>query len=132
MVSHSIVSCPKELFELLSFSTKNQISTLAAMTSDALGNLSQTRETMIFIIHSHGTIAVRKYCEVFFFSLGTQLIMKCVKFLLDTTSGGGDVLALVKETEENSLEANFDIFRGLRAVAKTVLQLPGIIFYYVW
>ena len=55
------------LFELLSFSTKNQISTLAAMTSDALGNLSLTRETMIFIIHSHGTIAVRKYCEVFFF-----------------------------------------------------------------
>lgn len=87
MVSHSIVSCPKELFELLSFSTKNQISTLAAMTSDVLGNLSLTRETMIFIIHSHGTIAARKYCE-FFFSLGTQLMMKCVKFLVDTTSGG--------------------------------------------
>ena len=97
------------------------------MTSDALGNLSQTRETMVFIIHSHGTIAVRKYCEVFFFSLGTQLIMKCVKFLLETTtSGGGDVLALVKQTEENFPEANFDTLRGLRAVAKTVLQLTGI------
>ena len=96
------------------------------MTSDALGNLLLTRETMIFIIHSHGTIAARKYCEVFF-SLGTQLMMKCVKFLLDTTtSGGGDVLALVKQTEENFPEANFDILRGLRAVAKTVLQLTGI------
>ena len=105
------------------------------MTSDVLGNLSLTRETMIFIIHSHGTIAARKYCEVFF-SLGTQLMMmKCVKFLLETTSGGEDVLeekrredvlALVKETEENSPEASFDILRGLRAVAKTVFQLTGI------
>ena len=42
------ISCPQELFELLSFSTKKGISTLAAMTFDALGNLSLTRETMIF------------------------------------------------------------------------------------
>ena len=97
------------------------------MTSDVLGNLSLTRETMIFIIHSHGTIAARKYCE-FFFSLGTQLMMKCVKFLLDTTNGGGDVLALVKETEANFPEASFDVLRDLRSVAKAVLQLPGIIF----
>ena len=39
------ISCPQELFELLSFSTKKGISTLAAMTFDAL---SLTRETMIF------------------------------------------------------------------------------------
>ena len=42
------ISCPQELFELLSFSTKKGISTLAAMTFDALGNLSLTWETMIF------------------------------------------------------------------------------------
>ena len=60
-------------------------------------------------------------------------MMKCVKFLLETTtSGGEDVLALVKETEENSPEANFDILRDLRAVAKTVFQLTGISFCYEW
>ena len=58
--------------------------------------------------------------------------MKCVKFLLDTTNGGGDVLALVKKTEANFPEANFDVLRDLRSVAKTVLQLPGIKFCYMW
>ena len=42
------ISCPQELFELLSLSTKKGISTLPAKTFDALGNLSLTWETMIF------------------------------------------------------------------------------------
>ena len=74
----------------------------------------------------------KNYQDTAFKDLSTEMMMKCVKFLLDTASGGGDVLALVKETDDNFPEANFEILRDLRAVAKTVLQLPGIIFCYVW
>ena len=119
--------CPQELFELLNCANKYQISKLATLTSDALRRISITRETMIFT----ATVS-RKYHGTAFNDLSTELMMKCVKFLLDTSNGGGDVLALVKETEANFPEANFEILRDLRAVAKTVLQLPGIIFCYVW
>ena len=95
---------------------------MVTKTSKALEDLTLTRETMIF------TATVAKNYEVAFNDLSTELMMKCVKFLLDTSNGGGDVLALVKETEDNFPEANFEILRDLRAVAKTVLQLPGIIF----
>ena len=118
--------CPQELFELLTLSTKYQISNLATLTSDALRSLSITRESLIFT----ATVA-RNYHGTAFKDLSTELMMKCVKFLLNTRDGGGDVLALVKETEDNFPEANFEILRDLRAVAKTVLQLPGIIFCYV-
>ena len=73
----------------------------------------------------------RKYHDTAFKDLSTELMMKCVKFLLNTRDGGGDVLALVKETEANFPEASFDVLRDLRSVAKTVLQLPGIIFCHV-
>merc|ERR1719447_1849214 len=69
-------------------------------------------------------MVARKYHGTAFNDLSTELMMKCVKFLLDTSNGGGDVLALVKETEANFPEANFEILRDLRAVAKRVLQLP--------
>ena len=115
--------CPQELFELLTLVTKYQISNLANLTSGALRNLSITRETMIFT----ATVA-RKYHGTAFNDLSTEVMMKCVKFLLDATNGGGDVLALVKDTEAYFPEANFNILRDLRSVAKTVLQLPGIYF----
>ena len=118
--------CPQELFEVLTLATKYQISKLATLTSDALRSLSITRETMIFT----ATVA-KNYQDTAFKDLGIEMMMKCVKFLLDTSNGGGDVLALVKETDDNFPEANFEILRDLRAVAKTVLQLPGIIFCYV-
>ena len=115
--------CPQELFEILTLATKYQISNLATLTSDALKSLSITRETMIFT----ATVA-RNYHDTAFKDLSTELMMKCVKFLLNTINGGGDVLALVNETEANFPEASFDVLRDLRSVAKTVLQLPGIIF----
>ena len=119
--------CPQELFEVLTLATKYQISKLATLTSDALRSLSITRETMIFT----ATVA-KNYQDTAFKDLSTEMMMKCVKFLLDTSNGGGDVLALVKKTEANFPEASFDVLRDLRAVAETVLQLSGIIFCSVW
>ena len=96
------------------------------MTSGALRSLSITRESMIFT----ATVA-RNYHGTAFKDLSTEMMMKCVRFPLNTRDGGGDVLALVKETEANFPEASFDVLRDLRSVAKTVLQLPGIIFCHV-
>ena len=119
--------CPQELFEVLTLATKYQISKLATLTSDALRSLSITRETMIFT----ATVS-KKYHGTAFNDLSTELMMKCVKLILNTINGGGDVLALVNETEAKFPEASFDVLRDLRSVAKTVLQLPGIIFCSVW
>ena len=118
--------CPQELFELLTLVTKYQISNLATLTSGALRSLSITRETMIFI----ATVA-RNYHDTAFNDLSTELMMKCVKFLLDSRDDGGDVLALVKETKDNFPEADFDILRDLEAKARTVLQLSGIDIYLI-
>ena len=98
--------CPQKLFELLTLSIKYQISNLPTLTSDALRSLSITRESMIFT----ATVA-RKYHDTAFKDLSTEMMMKCVKFLMDTTNGGGDVLALVMETKANFPEVNFDICR---------------------
>ena len=114
--------CPQELFELLTLATKYQISNLATLTTGALRSLSITRETMIFI----ATVA-RNYHDTAFNDLSTELMMKCVKFLLNTRDGGGDVLALVMETKANFPEASFDVLHDLADVVKTVLQLPGIL-----
>ena len=50
-----------------------------------------------------------------------------LKFLIDTTSGGGDVCALIKETAENFPAADLDILKELIDVGGAVLQLPGIL-----
>ena len=64
-----------------------------------------------------------------FKDLSTEMMMKCVRFLLNTRDGGGDVLALVMTTKANFPEANFDILRDIAEVVKTVLQLPVILFF---
>ena len=113
------VSCPQSLFELLTLACKYQIMNLATMTSEALESLTLTRETMIF------TATVAKNYYTTFENQSTMLMMKCVKFLLDSKSAGGDILALVKDTKEKFPEANFEILNDLRVLASTELQLPG-------
>ena len=49
------------------------------------------------------------------------------KFLFDTTSSGGDIYALIKDTADNFPGANLDILRELIDVGSETLQLPGII-----
>ena len=114
--------CPQELFELLTLSIKYQISNLPTLTSDALRSLSITRESMIFT----ATMA-RNYHGTAFKDLSIEMMLKCVRFLLNTRDGGGDVLALVMETKANFPEASFDVLHDLADVVKTVLQLPGIL-----
>ena len=54
-------------------------------------------------------------------------MMRCgLKVFLDTTTGGGDVLALIKATEENFPKASLDILREAINVTKATLQIPGI------
>ena len=114
------IGCPQKLFELLILANKYQIMSLAAMTSDALGRLTITRENMIF------TATVAKNYKEAFDDVSTKVLVKCLKFLFDTTSGAGDILSLIKETVEHFPGASLDILRELMDVGNATLQLPGI------
>ena len=114
------IRCPQKLFELLALANKYQILDLATMTSDALGSLTITRENMIF------TATVAKNYKRVFENVSTKLSMKCLKFLFDTTHGGGDICALIEATEKNFPGANLDILRELINVKNATLLLPGI------
>merc|ERR1719239_2137911 len=89
------ISCPQKLFELVTLANKYQILNLVTMASEALGNLALTRENMIF------TATVAKNYKGVFDDLSTKVLLKCLKFLLDTTRGAGDIYALIKETVDN-------------------------------
>ena len=115
------INCPQKLFELLTLATKYQMLKLATLTSDALESLTLNRENMIF------TATVAKNYKEVFCDLSTKMTLKCLKFLIETTSSGGDVCALIKETAENFPAANLDILRELIDVGGAILQLPGIL-----
>ena len=61
-----------------------------------------------------------------FEDISTELLVRCLKFLYDSTRGAGDIFALIRETEENFPEANLEILRELINVGSESLQLPGI------
>ena len=114
------IGCPQKLFELLTLANKYQIMSLATLTSDTLGSLVLTRENMIF------TATVAKNYKEAFDDVSTKVLVKCLKFLFDTTSGAGDILSLIKETVEHFPGASLDILRELMDVGNATLQLPGI------
>ena len=116
----SHIRCPQKLFELLSLGDKYQILKLFKLTSEALENLDIARENMIF------TASVAKNYKEIFNDLSIKLTLKCLKFLLDKTSGGGkDICALIKDTVDNFPQANLDILRELIEVGDQTLQLQG-------
>ena len=56
-------------------------------------------------------------------------MMRCgLKVFLDTTTGGGDVLALIKATKESFPEASLDILREARDVTNATLQISLLLF----
>ena len=116
------IRCPQTLFELLTLANKYQLAKLTTMASDALESLAVTMESMIFT----ATVA-KKYKGTLFDDLSSKLTMKCLKFLFDTTTSGGDICALIKETVDNFPGANLDILRELIDVGSDTLQLTGII-----
>ena len=111
--------CPQKLFELLTLANRYQVLKLAKMTSDTLEKLTISRENMIF------SAAVAKKYKMVFDDLSRNLTLKCLKFLFDTTTSGGDICALIKETVDNFPGANLDILRELIDVGSATLQLPG-------
>ena len=111
------IRCPQKLFELLSLATQDQIWKLA----DALEGLTITTESMIF------TATVAKNHKGSFDEISNKLTVKCIKFLIDTTSGGGDICTLIKETVNNFPEANPDILWEVVEVGTATLQLSGIL-----
>ena len=117
------IRCPQKLFELLTVSTKYQIWRLVTLTTDVLESLAITRENVIF------TATISKGYKTAFDDVSTKLLMKCMKFLFNTTSGAVDMCALIQETLVNFPGASFDILPKLLDVVKSSLQVPGI---YCW
>merc|ERR1719370_1780642 len=71
------------------------------------------------------TATVAKNYKGAFDDVSSKLTVKCLKFLFDTTSGGGDICALIKGTVDNFPGANLDILRELIDVGSASLQLSG-------
>ena len=116
-----IEGCPQKLFELLTVADKYQILCLAKMTRGALEKLALTKENMIF------TATVALAYKSAFGELSTELLLKCLKFLMDTaTGGGGGILALIQDTVDNFPGASFDILHELLKVGNEKLHITGI------
>ena len=114
------ITCPQKLFELLTLADRYQILDLKTLATEALSNLALTRENMIF------TATVAKQYKPAFEDVSTRLMVKCLKFLYDTTTGVGDIGALIMETEQSFPGASLDILRELISAGNETLQLPGI------
>ena len=97
------VTCPQKIFEVLALADRYEILDLKTMASDALEKLAITRENMIF------TATVANNYKIGFNEVSTKLMVKCLKFLYDTTNGAGDIGALIVNTEENFPGASLDI-----------------------
>ena len=113
------IDCPQKLFELVELAERYEIPNLKEIASKALETLDISQENMIF------TATVAKNYKEVFDDLSNKLTVKCLKFLFDTTSGGGDVCALIKETVDNFPGVNFDILPEVIDVGSATLQLPG-------
>jgi len=113
------MSCPQKLFDLLSLADRYKILDLVATMSDILQALPITRENMIF------TATVASNFKLMFEDVCKKVLVRCLKFLVDSTSGAADVFALITETKENFLEASLDILHEVMDVGNATLQLTG-------
>ena len=113
------VRCPQKLFELLTIADRYEILTLKTLTMDALRTLLITREKMIF------TATIANNYRRLYDDVGTKLMVRCLKFLLDSTTRGGDIFALLTETKDTFPDASFDILHELVNIGRETLQLPG-------
>ena len=116
------IECSQKLFELLTLANRYQLAKLTTIASDALESLAITRENMIF-----SAMVAKRYKGTLFNDVSSKLTVRCLKFLFDTTRGGGDICALIRETVDNFPGANLDILRDMIDVGSETLQLSGII-----
>ena len=84
---------------------------------DTLSSLAITKENVI----SAATVTFNY--KLLFEDVSQKLLMRCLKFLLDTTAGG--CAALISEAKKKFPDANSDVLEGLLHVGSESLQLPG-------
>ena len=92
------------------------------MTADALRNLGITRQNMVFVV----TVAMQ-YRNVFQ-DVSIAVLERCLEFLFKTTSGAGDVFALLEETRDNFPGGNLEqALCDLMEVKASLHEPPGLV-----
>ena len=108
------IRCPQKLYEVLALADKYEIFSLKTLASDTLGTLAITNENMIFA----ATVA-KKY-KPLFTDVSKKLLLRCLKFLFDTTT-----FALFSETKKNFPDADLNILDELMKVGNETFLQPG-------
>ena len=120
------ITCPQELFEILTVSDRYEILDLANMASEALERLTITREDVIF------TATVAKRFKQMYEDESNKLLVKCLKFIYDTTHGGGDIFALITKTNESFPDSSLDILQEMKIAANEIFHLSGLSEIFGW
>ena len=89
------ISCAQGLFKLLSVADRYKILNLVTIASYALETLPINKGNVVFV----ATVA-KKY-KWTYEDKSRELLVRCLKFVYDTTHGGGDIFALVSTTRQN-------------------------------
>ena len=111
------IRCPQKLFELLTVADKYAILSLKTLASDALGSMAISRENIIF------AATVAKNYKPLFEDVSEKLLVRCCKFLLDTTARGRNLFALMSK---NFPDGCLDILHALINLASESLHGPGV------
>ena len=96
---------------------KYEILSLKTLTLDTLGSLAIANENVISV----STVAYNY--KLLFEDVSQKLLMRCLKFLFDTTAGG--CATLISEAKKKFPDASSDVLEGLLHVGSETLQLPG-------
>ena len=113
------IRCPQKLYEVLALAEKYEIFSLKTLASDTLETLALTNENMIF------AATVANNYKLLFTEVSTKLMVRCLKFIFDSTTGGRDVVALISETKKNFPGADLNVLHDLINVGNDTFRLPG-------
>ena len=91
-----------------------EICSLKTLASDTLETLAITKENMIF------AATVAKRYKPLFTDSSKNLLVRCLKFLFDTTT-----FALISETKKNFPDADLNILDELIQVGNETFLQPG-------
>ena len=113
------IRCPQKLYEVLALAEKYEIFSLKTLILKTLETLAITNGNMIFLA------TVANNYKPLFTNISTKLLVRCLKFLFDSTTGGRDIVALISDTKNNFPDADLNVLHELINVGNDTFQLRG-------